>query len=34
MQTKCFPDLAIDYRNKIFLTFAGIEEDDIAGIWQ
>ena len=34
MQRSCFPDLAIDYRNQIFLTFAGIEEDDIAGVWE
>ena len=34
MQTKCFPDLTIDYRNKIFLAFAGIEKEDIAGVWQ
>jgi len=34
MQQSCFPDVIIDYNNRIFLTFAGIENDDIEGFYE
>tara|TARA_Y100000593_G_C4315532_1_gene340668 strand:+ start:2826 stop:3659 length:834 start_codon:yes stop_codon:yes gene_type:complete len=34
MQRRCFPDLTIDYRNKIFMSFADANESDIKGIYE
>ena len=34
MQRSCFPDVTIDYSNQIFLTFAGLEDKDIEGVWK
>ena len=34
MQRSCFPDVIIDYSNKIFLTFADTSVEDIAGVWE
>ena len=34
MQRRCFPDLCIDYDNKIFMTFAGVDHDDINGVFE
>ena len=34
MQRRCFPDLTIDWKNKIFMTFAGVEKDDLQGVFE
>ena len=34
MQKRCFPDLTIDWRNKLFMTFAGVEKDDLQGVFE
>ena len=34
MQNRCFPDLTIDWQNKLFMTFAGADRDDINGVFE
>ena len=34
MQKECFPDVVLDYKCKIFHTFAGVKMEDIDGIYE